>query len=310
MAQKLPIIATLVSLLFAFAALPLWVRSLHHVSRRGWVFNGDRYTLKSERGCLRLSKPPTTPRHQTPVSEFRDDSALAAQITSQRIDWYFMRQFHSLLDTRAGSVAFAGYQMVGGPIPWARGTASLFPVARVAAPLLRELENPDTFVAAHLALAIRFGTEDRTTLSDRPDASCDFLVDGLCVSLRSIDKGHYESIGIIYSAWAHIDTAQLSAIRDQWHDRLDVPIGAVRYRTIVIGAFAWPVLDALNRLRRRHRIARRRSKSRCVNCNYDLRASVHVCPECGTVNRNEELLDNRVYTASGTMNAIGVGESA
>jgi len=82
---------------------------------------------------------------------------------------------------------------------------------------------------------------------------------------------------------AQIDGAQIKAVRDQWHRRLDVQIASI--------SFAWPagatlVLPAFGIARWGRRWRRRRARS-CVVCGYDLRASPIRCPECGTLTNAE-----------------------
>ncbi len=60
------------------------------------------------------------------------------------------------------------------------------------------------------------------------------------------------------------------------HRRLYLP-----YWVLILTAGVIPAYTAMQQVRRRRLIHRRRALSQCVDCGYDLRASSGRCPECG-----------------------------
>jgi hypothetical protein len=80
-----------------------------------------------------------------------------------------------------------------------------------------------------------------------------------------------------------VDPGQLAAIRDQWHRRLDVPVGSVGHGWAVAAALLLPVGTAIAYARRRKRRRARRRLGLCLRCGYDLRGCRDAarCSECG-----------------------------
>jgi hypothetical protein len=81
---------------------------------------------------------------------------------------------------------------------------------------------------------------------------------------------------------AAIDPAQLPAVRDQWHLRLDVSVTSVRHWHVVAAAAVPPLLWLAVHGRRAWVSRRRRRLGLCRRCGYDLRGSESGrCSECG-----------------------------
>ena len=107
----------------------------------------------------------------------------------------------------------------------------------IARPLLRKLEFPDAFVAAHLVLMNRWDTENRLLALDQPHEACEVLYDGLRITLHPTRpySDNHRSDTVMFLADATIHPDQLRKLRDQWHLRLDRVALTVSCRSIVIG---------------------------------------------------------------------------
>jgi hypothetical protein len=78
-----------------------------------------------------------------------------------------------------------------------------------------------------------------------------------------------------------IDPGQQSAIRDQWHRRLDAPVVSVAYRNVAGVLVILPAICCGTWLLRRWRSYLRVQHNHCPTCGYDLRSTPDRCPECG-----------------------------
>ena len=289
----------LLSLLACLGAGVLWWRS--------YAGNGDRlnrgmaggpsarYTLRSERGRVVRYEPPPPPAG--PETETR---ALAAEVRNDDVRWLVetINRDGGRLETRVSLLGF-GTRM------------RLFYEPGVAADarrlLLDALDDPERFVAAHVALSLGI---DRATSGPAQPGGRGLLAtyNGLRVELEpepyveppepspalepspepspTPEPSPRPAVGFsveqdVRAAW--IDPAQLSAIRDYWHDKLDVPVWSVPYWPLVTATAVPPLLWLGSRTRRVLILRRRRRLGLCPNCGYDLRGSRGAgrCSECG-----------------------------
>lgn len=179
-----------------------------------------------------------------------------------------------------------------------------YTLPQVARLLLAALEDENRWIAAHVALDwiaradLRFGGLPSTHVVPQPtsltpldpDPSDRFAcsVDGLSAELHAIGeswafKPTDEDIGgRVRNCNATIDPALRRTLIEQWHNRLDVTLGAISIWQVIAGSVIAPSMLAIRHVHRSLRRHRRIQSHRCVFCGYDLRASSQTCPECGS----------------------------
>jgi hypothetical protein len=246
----------------------MWVRSYWVHGRVGFSTKEARYTLHSERGRLRLMGPPGK-------GEAYDEyvaRTVAGDLKNAYVGWVFYNE------GRGSSVYPKGLENY----PWVlKHDATRLPRAALLA-----LDDPERFVAAHVELT--WSANNFVMISPverREDGACVTTWNGLRVELMR--QGWNDGISVMSlrgylapGSW-RVDPAGRIAIRDMWHDRLDVKVGSMPYWPLVVTA-----LVPLWWCRLRWREERRGRKGLCVACGYDLRATRERCPECGSVARS------------------------
>lgn len=281
------VLAAVTSLLF-IATVVMWFRS-YAVDDSGmgcaddvtWLDRGSRKTVRSERGRVTLYAPPSDQVVQSNESGLTPQQ-IAAAVANSDIEWEAFDDGNP-----RGTRAYARPWGTGAaePLnPWHSRTDKIhqqFTLAELAGPLLRTLEDPDRFIAAHFGLTMCWAgkTADRSEMLADGQLLAEW--DGLRVQLRP-EKWHGTSGDFdVAKCVATVDGNQLPAIRQQWHRRLDVATVSVPYWMLSTATAVLPALFVAWRLRSFIRRRRLRRSGYCPDCGYDLRATPSRCPECG-----------------------------
>jgi hypothetical protein len=281
LARHLFTLSCAVSLLLCVAACVLWAWS--HRGGGGGTAGLGVYTLRWADGHLHLSGPPNA-------------ATGPAVLPNGQVSWYVHRRRGVIRPSWSSGVSF-----VAGGAGASDGR------------LLRGLESPDTFVAAHLALLVRdagpiappavpppgdiithaavgrgLTGAGAVVLRDVPPDLTEADIGGLRVVLRRGEEVASEDVGPggaprdIFAATASgIDPAQRRALRDKWHARLAVPLASSRLALLATALALLPACVATTRLLATLRARRRSRRGLCACCGYDLRGSPDRCPECG-----------------------------
>ena len=298
MLRRLFTLLSAVSLLLCVGVCVLWVRSYRNVpptadaaDRASWLYQGDRHTARSDHGRVTWYAPPTPPPNAPGDDMFRGPPDV---IANGNLRWQVMAKDADYRDVIEVTIRLLGaaFPDLNGEVEDRAGDPTV-PRADHWRPLLvRALEYPDRFAAAHYGLWIIGQVRPGELVSRwpddysvRPDGTIRLRFDGLAVDIRRpSDAGLLDSGGTYIARYAaSIDPAQLGAIRDQWHRRLDVPVASVPHWSVAAATGVLPTGWAGATVSRVARSRSRRRVGRCPRCGYDLRATPGRCPECGTV---------------------------
>ncbi|MCY2952897.1 MAG: hypothetical protein NTU53_13115 [Planctomycetota bacterium] len=268
---------SVLSLLLCVAVAFMFTRSQRSHDRLGFFIGQGGYTMHSQQGKLVLTGPPAG------ASAAPEAEKLVAQMTNDDLRWM------EILEVRNGTASFVDVKAL--PVEGSvASTISKLPEGPDALkrPLLRALDDPGKFVAAHVLLTHYVQRRWRAP-ADKKQECVRVAFNGLDVELRPEgaqrdyrgleNNSHWMCFEhqVAGSWWA--DPAQRKRIRDQWHDRLDVRLVSIPYWLVLavclFPPFRWCYIG--------WRRVQRKKRGLCSECGYDLRATRDRCPECGSL---------------------------
>lgn len=257
-----------ISALVAVLALFSYFMSRHQ--ERSWGFSTlhSRYTFIAHRSQLIVRSPPAAKWTRAEEQAWNE----VKRLRNEDIDW-------TIQDT--DSINIAPYAWLASP-HFRVGTPG-YRLSRMSGisvlPFLRALDGPRKFLAADILLTQRYSSRGTST-------GISFPLDGaphsesyttfLLKLKRPVPASGAAPVPIRFEDLA-IDARGLPRIRDQWHMALDVTLLTINIGWIVGISLILPLLYVVKIVQRRRRFL----SGHCLKCNYDLRASTGVCPECG-----------------------------
>jgi hypothetical protein len=277
----------------AIASAILWVRSYGEGSgiERSFHRTGSFFTLTLDHGRLTISGPPASPARAQGQQIIESN---LAGVSNGDVRWRLWigrgtdRPVRvGFPSVRSGTPGHLVYDLAS---PESAG----HPPPEIVRPLLAALDDPDRFAGAHVTLSFAYRQSFWESSEDLFDSGFKWSsatrsgtseYDGLRVELSAARFKEPDNLGsdsdFAAECRAKIDPGQLSAIRRQWHRRLDVCIYSIPYWPVQSAAALLTLVCWQSFLRKwtRRRVCRR--QGRCLQCGYDLRASPDCCPECG-----------------------------
>lgn len=275
------------SILLSIAATTLWARSFGTVGEQDYfsfLREDGRYTIRSIAGRVFFFAPPSRLHVNAENGEASVEEKIADLRNEDMRCTVAGSPVRMLVIEHVGTgpshVLGVGYPYFRElPIPVRRPYAS----SEMAPALLKSLEQPDKFVAAHVLLGGLFPSTPPVYQGQLKGGDARVDVDGLPLRFTWIEPlGTNRSDENPACTW-EVDLADLPAVRNRWHLRLDVQAASVPYWVLTTCMACVPLLQFAMLIR--GRLARRcRSLGRlCTQCGYDLRATPDRCPECGVV---------------------------
>jgi hypothetical protein len=300
MKSKLSTLFSLVSLMLCVATCVLWVRSYAHAT---WFLPHSEglplISLRSQAGWLTLRTLPPVPRHDPDAPTVL---SLAGKMRDERdLKWeiwrYPIRSIPEAPHFREGSPP---HQLLEG-ISWSTSYDGNPPKARYRTALLvpvmlQALADERRVLAAHVVLcqlysgqppvASSLGARRRSMKLDGGAFRIDF--GGIAADITPLDDDPKPGLAgddpvEILACAALVNRSGLPAVRRAWWDRLMVDRFSLPYPSFAV-LTGLPAMASATRFLHR----RRRVRSACPSCGYDLRATPDRCPECGRAATRKE----------------------
>jgi hypothetical protein len=234
------------SILLAIAIIAGWVRSYHRAGRFGFSTLHARYTFVSRNGMIVVTTPPSAPWTDLEAKAW----ACVKRLRNEDIRW------QGAWDYDAHTHYTSIIKLLAEPAPGSPASQLIALQGASDRPLLRALDGPKKFAAAHVLLTRRHSKDGAASASVlvgsmKGNGEASGIAD--CGGLK-LKFGQQIVAELDFSPLSEyvvedfpsgsptIDPEQRASVRDAWHNQLDRTVAQVPFPVLVIVAAVLPAV--------------------------------------------------------------------